>query len=98
MKKRELRRILKKKRFVEVLAGKDHIYLYLRDPNDPEKYCSHIRTKVSHSGKEKDISDNLMSKIYKQLRFRSKRELEEYLDCTITYEEYTRYLKSIDAI
>jgi len=73
MKKRELRKILKKKGFVEVVA-KDHIYLYLRDPNDLERYYSHIRTKVSHSGREKDISDDLLAKMYKQLGFGSKKE------------------------
>lgn len=74
MKKREFRRILKKKGFIEVVA-KDHIYLYLRDPNDPEKYYSHVRTKISHSGKEKDISDNLLAKMYRQLGSGVKRTL-----------------------
>ena len=87
MKKREFRRILKKKGFIEVVA-KDHIYLYLRDPNDPEKYYSHIRTKISHSGKEKDISDNLLAKMYRQLGFGSKKDFMEYLDCTRTHKDH----------
>ncbi len=97
MKKREFRRILKKKGFIEVVA-RDHIYLYLRDPNDPEKYYSHIRTKVSHSGKEKDISNNLLAKIYRQLGFESKKEFMEYLDCTRTHEDHVNHLKSLGKI
>ena len=97
MKKREFRRLLTKKGFVEVI-DRDHKYYFLRDPDESEKVITHIRTKLSHSGKEKDISDSLMSKIYKQLKFPSKRELEEYLDCTVTYKEYIQYLKSIGVI
>lgn len=97
MKKRELRKILKKKGFTEVIS-KNHIYFYLKDPEDPEKHYSHIRTKLSHSGKEKDISDNLLAKIYKQLGFESKKEFTKYLDCKRTHRDHVEYLRNLGRI
>ena len=69
MKKREFQRLLTKKGFVEVLY-RDYRYYFLRDPDEPEKVITHVRTKLSHhSRKEKDISDSLCQKSTSSLSF-----------------------------
>lgn len=42
----------------------------------------------------KDISDDLLSVMYKQLHFESKNEMMRFIDCTKSYEEYLAYLKA----
>jgi hypothetical protein len=47
-----------------------------------------IRTKVSHSPKVKDIDDNLLSLIKRQLHLDSNKQLIELCKCPLTERDY----------
>nr|QNO52824.1 hypothetical protein KPNLKIIH_00016 [Methanosarcinales archaeon ANME-1 ERB6] len=49
-----------------------------------------IRTKLSHGIDEYD--DKLLSFMSKQLKFDKKKEIEDFIDCSKTYNEYIRML------
>ncbi|MCW7072112.1 MAG: hypothetical protein OCU12_07300 [Methanophagales archaeon] len=65
---------------------KHHIFYFLYV--DGKK--TQIRTKLSHSSKE--YNDNLLSAIRKQLKFDSIKELEGFINCPISEDEYVRML------
>ncbi len=92
IKKRDIMNTLSGKGFVKVVS-KHHIYFYLRDPDNPDKYITHVRTRLSH-GSSKDLSDNILSKMAKQLRFNSKKQFLDYVDCKYTYSDYVKKLKA----
>jgi hypothetical protein len=82
MKAREFERAVTQKGFTVI--DRDHRYYFL---NDAEGKKTPVRTKVSHDQRH-DISDNLLSIMYKQLHFKNKAEFMKFIDCTITYETY----------
>ncbi|MFP3909734.1 MAG: hypothetical protein ACOC5L_00140 [Halobacteriota archaeon] len=66
---------LSKKGFKKVVS-RDHIYLFLINPDNQEETVSYIRTKVSHGGKKyKTLSDDLVTKMRKDLMFENKKKL-----------------------
>ncbi|MDO9035796.1 MAG: hypothetical protein Q7U51_11405 [Methanoregula sp.] len=89
IKQREFSKAALKKGFVAVKS--DHCYFYLKDANDE---ITNVRTKIGQHGSMKDISDDLLSVMYKQLHFESKNEMMRFIDCTKNYEEYLAYLKA----
>ena len=89
IKQREFRKAVLKKGFVAVKQS-EHCYFYLR--NTDEKITL-IRTKIGQHGNQKDISDDLLSVMYKQLHFETKDEMMKFIGCTKTYEEYIASLK-----
>jgi len=50
------------------------------------------------SKKYKDLSENLISKIRKQLHFDSKKQFLDFLKCDYTLEDYYALLKAKDKI
>ena len=83
-KTRDIKKGLIKKGFIE--EQKDHSYFFLH----VEGRKSTIRTKISHG--EKEYGDNLLSLISRQLHL-SSRQLDELLDCPMSYEEYLTILE-----
>ncbi|WP_290596760.1 MULTISPECIES: hypothetical protein [unclassified Archaeoglobus] len=98
LKKDRVIKSLTGKGFVEIVDRKrDHRIFCLRDPQDPDKYIPHIRTQVSMgSRKYKALSEDLVSKMRKQLHFDSKKQFLDFLKCDYTLEEYYALLKAKD--
>lgn len=67
---------------------KKHIFYFLYI--DGKK--TQIRTKLSHGSNE--YNDSLLSAIRKQLKFNNKEELEEFIECTKSLEQYIKRLES----
>ncbi len=85
IKARKIDSALTRKGFVKN-EKKHHIFYFLYV--DGKK--TQIRTKLSHSSKE--YNDNLLSAIRKQLKFDSIKELEGFINCPISEDEYVRML------
>jgi len=83
-KAREIKDSLIKKGFIS--EQRDHTYLFLR----VEGRKSRIHTKISHGIKE--YGDNLLSIMSRQL-YLSTKQLNDLLDCPLSYEEYLSILK-----
>jgi hypothetical protein len=94
VKQREFEKAVTGKGFV-VVTNRDHRYFYLMD-TDGKK--TQVRTKISVHGKVKDISDDLLSVMYKQLHFESKNDFIKFIECKKTYEDYISWLKSENEI
>lgn len=93
IKQREFAKAALKKGFVKVKG--EHCYFYLKDANDE---ITGVRTKIGQHGNLKDISDDLLAVMYKQLHFESKNEMIRFIDCTKSYEEYLAHLKALKII
>jgi hypothetical protein len=79
-----------RKGFREFRSG-DHIYYRFVQPDgeiNPE-----IVTKVSH-GSGKDISDDLLTKMSRQMKFDKKSDLMKFVECTLSDEDYYEILVS----
>ena len=85
IKTRKIDSALIRKGFVKK-EKRDHIY-YILYVNGKK---TQIRTKLSHSSKE--YNDGLLSAIRKQLKFNSKKELENFINCPLSEEEYISML------
>ena len=79
---------LQKKGF-EMDESKHHRYFHLIV--DGKK--TNIHTKTSHgSKKHKTLGPPNQSLVKRQLKFEKKKQLEQFIDCTITYEDYIQIL------
>jgi hypothetical protein len=94
VKQREFERAITRKGFV-VVSDRDHRYFFLKNPNGE---MTPVRTKISVHGDQKDISDSLLSVMYKQLHFENKADFMKFIDCTKSYEDYVHWLKMKDKI
>ncbi|MCC6579612.1 MAG: type II toxin-antitoxin system HicA family toxin [Phycisphaeraceae bacterium] len=65
----------------------DHVYYYLYV--DGKKTA--VRTKISHG--EKEIDDNLLSLMAKQIKL-TKKLFGDLIDCPLTHEQYVKQLRS----
>jgi predicted RNA binding protein YcfA (HicA-like mRNA interferase family) len=85
IKTRKIDSALIRKGFVKK-EKRGHIYyiLYVKGKK------TQIRTKLSHGSKE--YNDGLLSAIRKQLKFNSKKELENFINCPLSEEEYISML------
>ncbi len=90
IKKRDFERAAKNKGFLQIRRG-DHIFYRFKDHE--RKIVDSIHTKVSHGGNG-DISESLLSKMYKQMMFTTKADLQNYIACTVTEDEYREMLRS----
>ena len=88
-KAREIKEGLTKKGFIAV--QRDHTYLFF----SVEGQKSSIHTKISHGNKE--YSDNILSLVARQLHISSK-QLDDLLDCPLSYERYLSMLKEKNII
>ncbi|ADB58740.1 type II toxin-antitoxin system HicA family toxin [Archaeoglobus profundus] len=81
----DIRRALNKKGFREV--GSKHIkyILYIDEKKQP------IFTIISHSAK--DLSKEIQKRIMKQLKFKSRKDFEDFIECPMSRDDYIRYLK-----
>lgn len=76
---------LKKKGFVP--SNSDHIKYYLHVGGRRTV----IRTKVSHG--EKEISDNLLSLMARQLKL-TRKQLMDLVDCPLSFSDYVKHLQA----
>jgi predicted RNA binding protein YcfA (HicA-like mRNA interferase family) len=90
LKKRDFSKAATSKGYIEVRAG-NHVFYRFKDSEG--KICDQVHTKMSHSS-AKDISDDLLAKMYKQMKFDKKTDLEEYIRCTFTEEKYRNHLRN----
>lgn len=90
VKKQDFLKAALKKGYQQV-SRRDHIYLRYVDENG--KIIDAVHTKVSHGGgKNGDISDSLLAKMAHQMKFDTKKELMEYVECTYSLEKYRKML------
>jgi len=94
IKQREFSKAALGKGFVAVKQS-EHCYFYLKNSDDK---ITHVRTKMGQHGNQKDISDDLLSVMYKQLHFETKDEMMRFIACKKTYEEYIAFLKAHNII
>ena len=90
VKVREFDRVLTTKGFTS-LSQNEHKYFYLRDLDGKQTL---VRTRRSTHGNQKDISEDIISAMYKQLHFASKADFMKFFECTISHQEYVSSLKS----
>ncbi len=83
-KAREIKEGLTKKGFIAV--QRDHTYLFF----SVEGRKSGIHTKISHGRSE--YGDNLLSFVAKELHL-SRKQLDDLLDCPLSYEGYLSVLR-----
>lgn len=57
-----------------------------------------ISTFVSHGSKYKDINDDLLAKMKRELRMPNKRYFIDFIECPITEEQYKSFLVSREII
>ncbi len=84
-KAREIKEGLTKKGFITVQG--DHTFLFLF----VEGRKSSIRTKISHD--QREYGDNLLSLVARGLHI-SKKQLDDLLDCPLSYQDYLSILKT----
>ncbi len=90
VKAREFDKALTTKGFT-ALSKSEHKYFYLRDLDGKQTL---VRTRRSTHGNQKDISDDIISAMYKQLHFASKADFMKFFECTISHQEYVVSLKT----
>ena len=83
-KAREIKEGLTKKGFMSV--QRDHTYLFL----SVEGRKSSVHTKISHGHRE--YGDNLLSLVARGLHVSTK-QLDDLIDCPLSYEDYLSMLK-----
>lgn len=91
MKRDHLVSTLTSKGFQKV-TNRDHDWFFFVDPHTGEVYTQ-IRTKLSRGKKYKTLSDDLLQKIKRQLKFENKRQFNDYLSCTYTHIDHYNSLK-----
>lgn len=90
MSKRKFAATVQKKGFLEV-RNRDHVVFVFTDAGG--KPDAKIQTKVSH-GAGNDISDSLLVFMAKQMKLGRKAELEKFVECSISEEEYREMLRN----
>ncbi len=83
--RRDIVKVLPKKGFTKELGH--HIYFHHRFGGKE----TGIFTKVSHSGKE--ISDGLITPMRKQLKLDTNRQVRDLIECLMSGDDYTTFLK-----
>ena len=94
VKAREFDKVLNTKGFTSLFQN-EHKYFYLRDLDGKQTL---VRTRRSTHGNQKDISDDILSAMYKQLHFASKADFMKFFECTISHQEYVSFLKMMGKI
>ncbi|WP_255331380.1 hypothetical protein [Methanocalculus taiwanensis] len=92
LKKRDFSKAAVSKGFIEIKSG-NHIFYRFTDSEG--RICDRVHTKISH-GSASDLSNDLLAKMYKQMKFNSKSDLESFIQCPFTEEMYRKLLRSKD--
>ncbi len=71
------------------LVEGDHRFYYYKYKG----LLTSIRTKISMGSSYKTYNDSLLSQIKKQLKFKNKNQLVEFINCPFTAENYLSLLK-----
>lgn len=90
----DIEKALKAKGFIlRDRPGDDHRYY---DYNTKAGLKSTVFTKVSLGSKYKTLDDSLVAKMAKQLKL-SKREFENYVQCTLTHDQYDAKIDQLES-
>ena len=84
---------LTKKGFIKTTQSSHYYYKFMTDGK-----ITNIRTKMSMGSNHKTIGDNLLVQMYKQLKMNNITEFRKYIECTYSYEAYTKFLKDMKHI
>jgi len=85
-----LSRLRQKKESLRI-KKETHVFYWFTD-KDGNRHTQ-IHTKVSHGGSG-NISDEILSRMYKQMQLGSKRALQQYIDCSLDENEYREQLRA----
>ena len=94
VKQREFEKAVTRKGFV-VVPNRDHRYFFLKDTDGK---MTPVRTKISMHGNVKEISEDMISVMYKQLHFENKNDFMKFIECTKSYPEYIALLRAKNEI
>ena len=83
----DIEKNLPRKGFYQKRSG-DHIYFY----HTYKGRETGIKTKLSHSKKVKDIADDLLTKMRKQLWLDINKQFVELVECPMSKAEYNSFL------
>lgn len=87
--KRSFSQAVLKKEFVEN-RSRDHVFYFFTDAEG--RICEGIRTKISHGGGT-CLSESLIVQMSHQMMFAKKADLESFVGCRISEEEYWEILR-----
>ena len=76
----------------KIKKGNPHYFMYLI--NESGKICVHINTHFSVHPSEDTIKDGLLGEMATQLHFDRKKDFEDYINCTKSYDWYISLLRS----
>ena len=88
---------LKKKHFVhlkKIKKNNPHYFFYLEYPAGSKSYQVHINTWRSIHPDQKYLSDNRIKDSADELYFEKKKDFENFLKCTFSYDDYIDLLKN----
>lgn len=91
--KSKIIRKIKEKFKVKEDQKRHHIYYWILYKDKPI-----LRTRCSHGSGGKEIDDNILVEIKRQLAFNTKKQLMEFEDCKMKSEEYFNLLKQKNVI
>lgn len=85
--RREITSALQRKGFQKKSKKRDHDFFFLQrdDLNEP------VYTKVSRGSKHKEIGDNLLGRMSRQLHL-TRSEFDDLVECPMSAEDYLRTL------
>jgi len=86
---------LKRKNFVHLTYKKNnpHYHFYLEYPADSGEIQYQINTWRSVHPDQKFLSDNRVKDCADELHFEKKKDFEDFINCTFSYEKYIELLK-----
>jgi len=95
MKVKDFDKGLKRKHFVHLRIKKNpHYFFYLEYPADSGEICTSINTWRGDHPDEGNLSDNRIKDSADELHFEKKKDFEDFLTCTYSYDKYIDHLKS----
>lgn len=74
----------------EIRKNNSHIYYYFIDMNGKVQF--NVRTFRSNHSNQKYISDDIISKMARQLNFPDKKTFDSFLECSISRDDYNSML------
>lgn len=90
---------IKTKKLTDAMLAKGYVYIGVHkghhwyELTDVPNGKAPIRTFHSMGDKGKELSDDLVSKMRKQMRFESRHDFEEYVECHMSEREYRDSLR-----
>lgn len=87
MKAKDIQKALRRKGFQKKEGGRHTKYVLYVDGKK-----TRVMTVFSRGKDKKDLGDNLIKRIKKQLHFDDENKFQDFVKCPLTYEEYINML------